>query len=50
MLNSIDGSSQYSYKKWKEPIELLEMLSRKHDIKPAKSIYEDIDLIDKIKS
>ena len=50
MLFEIYGSSHHGYQKWKEPIELLEMLSRKHDIKPAKSIYEDIDRLDKIKS
>ena len=50
MLKSIDDSSQYGYQKWKEPIELLEMLSHKHNIKPAKSIFEGIDRLAMIKS
>jgi len=46
MILQIDTSSAGESKKWKEPIELLESISQKHKIKPAKSIYEDIDRFD----
>jgi hypothetical protein len=42
-LDSIDTGSKKGYHKWKEIIERLEGISQKHKIKPAKSIYEDID-------
>ena len=49
MILKIDTSSSVEYKKWREPIELLESISQKHKIKPAKSIYEDIDRFAQIK-
>ena len=41
MVDKIERTSKLGYQKWKEPIELFEMLSQKHNIKPDKSIYED---------
>ena len=48
-IEKIDGSSKSWNLTWKEPIELLEKTSQNHNIKPVRSIYEDIYRFNQIK-